>query len=209
MSRSRMHDQRVNNVLKKQFVWRDKEGLIIPDNSKALTAFRGNLYGYEIGAGEKIACIFHMPHEWIDGTDLYIHPHWGHNGTIVGPDDYEWTIYASYAHRKADLATVCPVFPAEVSTDIVVSGVTSTSHPQYCHSVDEILFATKGGAGAMFDSDDIATDGIILATVELKYEPGLGVGGKTFLFTADLHYQGRPYGTTNKDPDENYNYNHD
>jgi hypothetical protein len=191
----------------KNYVWRDKEGLIIPDANKSLTLFNTANYGYKLDEGESVACLFHMPHEWVQGSDIYLHPHWGHNGTGLS-GNWVWTVNLSYAHRAAAGSSAVPVFAETDSAPISITSPTMTTHPRYCHAVNEILIANKGATGgALLDTNQMATDGIILATFTLTTEPTIGTG-HTYFFTGDLHYQANPFGTSQKDPDENYNYNY-
>jgi hypothetical protein len=194
-------------LLKQRYVWRDKEGLIIPDSSKALTAFYGNIYAYKLDANDTISCMFHMPHDWVVGSDIYLHPHWGHNGSGLDGSDYQWTVYASYANRQASGGAI-PAFSAEASKTI---DIVAPSYAQYSHVVSETLLATSGGSGAgtgaLLDTDSMGVDGLVLVTLKLSDEPVV-TAGNTFVFTVDLHYQGRAYGTKQKDPDASYGYDY-
>ena len=71
------------------FGWRDIVGQIVPRGTgtpaPAFTAFRGGrVMAYAFQANDIIDNItFHIPHDYVPGTDMYIHAHWGHNGTAI------------------------------------------------------------------------------------------------------------------------------
>ena len=190
--------------------WRDKEGIFrpnvntTPSNQPSLKTFRGNLNAWAMTATDLVDVMFHIPHDWIIQSDLYVHLHWGHNDTAIGADPNDRNLvdfYASYADRNG--TPPYDVFQAEVSGQFDDPDMTIENYPQYCHVVTEILLANSGKTGAaLFDSDLIETDGLLLATLKQNTIPGLTGGeGEPFIFTCDLHYQSDGSGTLSKDPD--------
>jgi hypothetical protein len=65
------------------FGWKDLLGQIIPREgggaAPAFTAFRGTkIKNYAFNSGDLIDLItFHMPHDYVPNTSVYIHFHWG------------------------------------------------------------------------------------------------------------------------------------
>jgi hypothetical protein len=186
--------------------WRDKEGLIRPNTANPATApslavFQGNIYAYQFAANDEFDLLFHMPHDWIIDSDLYIHLHWGHKDASVAAapnNDLTWDFYATYADRNGSAPFAA--FPAEVSGQFVDFGMTIANYPQYCHVVTEILLGRDGATGSpLFDFSvtPFDADGLILAHLKLNSPP---TGMQPFVFTADLHYQSDGSGDKNKDP---------
>lgn len=183
--------------------WRDLIGLIKPDvdkqNSPVLSAFRGGLVReYAYAVNDKIDCEFHIPHDYAPGTDIYIHVHWGHNGTAISGSNV-MTLAYTYADRSDNPTTP---FGIEKSQTITVSP-NITSHPRWCHSVDEIQLTNSGGSGNMMNTADIEVDGMILVNLTQTTIPTItgGASSDPFIFTVDLHYQSTDIGTKSKIPD--------
>ncbi|MHA1221126.1 MAG: hypothetical protein ACTSQB_05280, partial [Candidatus Heimdallarchaeota archaeon] len=184
------------------YPWRDLIGLIRPDpsgaNAPATKAFMGGLVrGLAYGTGDKIDMDFHIPHDYAKGTDLYIHVHWGHNGTGISGNNV-MTLGYTYASRSN---TPAIAFVAEKS-DVVTVTTDITNFPQYCHSVDEIQLTDSGGTGNRLDTDSIEVDGIIKVNFTQTTLPTItGGDSEPFVFTVDIHYQSTGIGTKAKAPD--------
>ncbi len=83
--------------------WKDLMGQIVIDeagvNAATLAAYRGgNIREYRFSVNDKVDLRFHIPHDYVPGTHLYIHHHWSHNGTaITGTGTLTATYDVSYA----------------------------------------------------------------------------------------------------------------
>lgn len=181
--------------------WRDLIGLIKPDvdkfNAPTLKVFRaGKIREYSYSINDMIDCVYHIPHDYAKGTPLYIHAHWGHNGTdIDGTNGITFTY--SYADRTDLPATT---FPVEQSQILSITASLS-DHPQYCHSVNEIQLSDDGGTGSYLNTNDIEIDGVILINVEQTTLPSITDGDNPFIFTVDIHYQSTGVGTKSSSAD--------
>ena len=178
--------------------WRDIIGEVNPKASGAgaptLAAFRGgNVSSFKFVLNDVCDFVFHMPHDYVPGSDLFFHLHWAHNGTAI-TGDAVFTNYAMYAkgHNQA-------AFPAEVTNTITYATVNIATTPRYQHRVDEIALSTAGGSGSLLNTTNLEVDGLILIRTKLTTLPTI-TAGDLFVFTGDLHYQSTNMATKGKAP---------
>lgn len=186
------------------FPWRDLIGDVTPKTSGAgaptLAAFRGgNTRTFFYSAGDDGDIIFHIPHDYAPGTDLFLHLHWGHNGTAIS-GSLVVNYYITYAkgHNQASDGN----FTAEVNRTLTVSTPDIATVPQYRHRVDETQISAATPAASQIDSDIIEPDGIIIVHYDATTIPTI-TGGSTnepAFFTLDIHYQTTGVNTKNKTP---------
>jgi hypothetical protein len=184
------------------FPWRDLIGDITPKTSGAgaptLAAFRGgNVRSFFYSAGDDGDAIFHVPHDYVPGSDMFLHLHWAHNGTAIS-GNLVVDFYLTYAkgHNQAD-------FPAEVNRTLTVSTPDIATVPRYRHRVDETQITAASPAASQIDSDIIEVDGLILVHFNATTIPTItgGTTNEPALFTLDIHYQSTGVGTKGKAPD--------
>lgn len=181
--------------------WRDLEGFILPREagvgSPTLLVFRGGaVREYAFAANDQIDCRFHIPHDYVPDSDLFLHVHWGHNGTNIS-GSLVVNFAATYAkgHNQAD-------FSAEIAPILSVSTPNIATVPQYRHRIDEIQLSAVSPSATQLDSNDIEVDGLILLNVKTATIPSItGGAAKPFIFYVDLHYQSTGLGTKAKSPD--------
>lgn len=181
------------------FGWRDITATVQPKatgaGSPARSVYAGaNLNQYAFAANDVCEFEFHIPHDYVPGTDLYLHVHWSHSGTTtVG--DATFTIYYTYAkgHNQA-------AFSAEKTLTITRATVDVTTTPRYQHLLDEVIMTGPSATATLTDRDEIEVDGLVLCTVKLTSLPTLGGSGKLFIHTCDIHYQSTNLATANKAP---------
>lgn len=181
------------------FGWRDIIGKVIPKavgaGSPVRSAYMGGQLGqYAFVAGDAYDMEFHIPHDYVSGTDLHIHLHWSHNGTaIIG--DVAFDMYHSYAkgHDQAD-------FSAEKNLTLTYSTVSIGETPQYRHRIDELIMSGPEATATLMSRGEIEPDGLVLMTVRVTTLPTIGGGGKLFIHTCDIHYQSTNIATKNKAP---------
>lgn len=185
------------------YPWRDLIGNLVVDeagvNSATLTDYHGGLVReYAFAAGDKIDLRFHMPHDYVPGTDLFIHMHWSHNGTaITGTGTTTGTIAHSYASGFGQ-----GEFTAEGTVAISNTNVTTATVPQYNHRVEEVQLSQSGGGDGMLDTDILEVDGIVLCNFTMTTIPTItgGASAKVFVHAIDIHYQSTSVGTIGKAP---------
>lgn len=182
------------------YAWIDLIGDVTPKSSGANSAgwdtFRGSLKSWSHPASTIGDLQYHVPHEYAVGTDIFLHLHWGHQGTnITGSLIVDFDV--SVVNRGT-----AQVVPAPITRTMTVSGLNITNSPQYCHRVDEIQLSNAGGTGGLLDTSAIAVDSLIIVHYTINTIPSITGGTKNvpFLFTADIHMQSNNIGTKNKDP---------
>lgn len=177
------------------FPWEDLIGDVRPKTAgagtPALAAFKDNQYGYSFVANDVCDFIYHMPHWYAPGTDLFFHVHHSHNGTAI-TGDIVWTYYVMYGTRDNPYGT-------EATGTITYSTVNIATTPQYVQEVTEIQLSTAGGAADKLNTSILEVDGLIKLRLKLTTLPTI-TGGSLFLDTADIHIQSIGVGTKSKAP---------
>lgn len=187
------------------FGWKDLIGDVSPKQSGAgsptFAAWRGGqVRSYFFAAGDDSDLLYHMPHDWVPGTDLFIHVHWGHNGTAIS-GSLVVDFYATFARGFSQ--AVNGDFIAEVNTTLTVETPDIATVPQYRHRVDEIQLTAASPTANQLDTDILEVDGLLLVHMNATTIPTISGGTQTkpSIFTVDLHYQSMDGGTTiNKAP---------
>lgn len=180
--------------------WKDLLGDVSPKvtgvGSPTLTTWRTETRWFAYTTNDGGDIVFHIPHDWRPASDLFLHLHWGHNGTNVS-GSMVVDCYMSYAKGHQQQS-----FGAEVTTQISVADLNITNTPQYYHRIDEIQMTTSGGDTNMLDTDEIEVDGLILLRFKNSTIPTItGGAAKPFIFTFDIHYQTDRVATPQKAPD--------
>jgi hypothetical protein len=181
------------------FGWKDLLGDVVPKTAglgaPTLAVFRDNLRWFNYAAADDLDILFHIPHDYVQGTDMHLHVHWAHNGTNIS-GSISASVYASYAkgHQQEN-------FPSQITATLTVGSLNITNTPQYHHRVDEIQISSSGGSSSTFNTDLIEPDGVVLIHFNVDTIPTITGGtGKPFIFAIDLHYQSTGLATKNKTP---------
>jgi len=184
------------------WAWEDLVGTLFVDesdlaNAAVFTNFIGNIKARQfINEQTDVAYVdFHIPHNYVEGTELYIHVHWSHSNTNVTGGSVTWGIDATYAKGHQQSAFQAPI-------TVAISQNANTT--QYTHMIAEGPLTTPGGAAGQFDTAIIQTDGVINCRVFLDSNDltvSSGVKPDPFVHFVDIHYQSRGFGTKNKSPD--------
>lgn len=185
------------------YPWADLLGLVQPrasaPNQATLEVFRGGqVREWAFAAGDRADLRFHIPHDYVVGSDMYIHVHWSHIGTAISGNAV-MNFYISYAkgHNQA-------IFSAEKNVSITYNTVNIATTPQYIHRIDEVAFTSAGGSATLLDRNLIEVDGLLLVNFDFTTIPTItGSAGninRPFVFYVDIHYQSTGVGTKNKAP---------
>jgi hypothetical protein len=180
------------------FGWRTLTSAIDPkatgSGSPARTLYRGTIYGYAFGVGDLADFDgFHIPHDYLPGSDIFVNVHWSHNGTAIsGTAVFEVTMTYAKGHNQAN-------FPAEVTQTITVATPNIATVPQYRHRVDEVQASQAGGSATLHNTTDLEVDGLMFGYVKLVTLPTI-TGGDLFIHTVDIHYQSTNMATKQKSP---------
>ncbi len=159
------------------------------------TTYRGGIHAIQCAEGEHAHIDFHIPHDYLMGSNIYIHAHWSHNSTLVTGGSVTWGFEMMYAkgHNQA-------AFPAPLT----VSVAQNASTIQYQHMVAEGLASTPGGSAVLLDTDLIEVDGLVQCRVFLDSNDITVSGGlapNPFIHTVDIHYQSTGVPTKSRAPD--------
>jgi hypothetical protein len=183
------------------YPWKDLIGHIDIDvtgaNAATLTPFMGgNVRAYAFGPLDKCDLVFHIPHDYVPGSDLFVHVHWSHNGlTISG--SFLGTIAYTYSkgHNQG-------IFGAEKTVTIPYNTVNIATTPRYVHRIDEVQLSSNGGSASLLDSNLIEVDGLIAMNYTQTTAPSIASGtpNEPFIFFIDIHYQSTGTGTKQKAP---------
>jgi hypothetical protein len=136
---------------------------------------------------------YHIPHDYVPGTDIYIHIHWSQttvdSGAAGSPGNAKWYFDANYAkgHDRG-------AFPASVVTVSLVQTASGTIRK---HLIGEVQLSTGGQIGGQ----DLEPDG--LATVR-TYRDAADVADtldeRSWVHHVDIHYQSTNIATKAKAP---------
>jgi hypothetical protein len=133
---------------------------------------------------------YHIPHDYIKGTDIFIHAH--HSTTAADErGTCEFELDASYAAVNSE-------FIAPIGIDSIFYTYNGASD-QYRHIVTEVQLSTSGGTNNLLDTDLLDTDGMIFIRLRRRATTDTIVNpGSLFLHQVDVHYQAYVGGTINK-----------
>lgn len=156
-------------------------------NDPAFAAYTGtNFFFHQFSAStmQQVYMCFHVPHDYVPGTDIYFHVHWSNAAAAPNTGNVIWGFEYSYADGHGQAA-----FPAS-STITVTQACPAT---RYYHNVAETTAVTISG---------MEVDGLIL----VRMYRDAAAGGDTcsdavFVHTADIHYQSTNLATKGKAPD--------
>jgi hypothetical protein len=151
-------------------------------------------YQFSNGATQELFIEFHIPHDYVPGSELYIHTHWSQTTVDTGggggtPGAVKWQYSAIYAKGHQQQA-----FPSSPTTVSVVQTASSTIRQ---HMIAEVQLTTSGALGG----NAIEVDGIIL--VRMFRDPADGsdtLNVTPFVHFCDLHYQSTNLATPGKAP---------
>lgn len=161
-----------------------------------LATYNGAIQSFQFAAGDEAYMSYHIPHDYVEGTDLFLHVHWSHIATTVtgGTITFKLTSTYSKSHNQAP-------FPAPVSG--TYTGTASTV--QFQQILSETQLSASSPAGLQIDTDDIEPDGVIEMTFEVDANNiTVSSGGvpDPFIHFVDIHYQTTGIiGTKDKAPD--------
>jgi hypothetical protein len=154
-------------------------------NSPTLKTFRGDydLFAFDgTGTNDRATFKFHLPHDYVEDSDIYIHVHWALN-KVSPTGNVKWKATMSYAKGYENGA---------FSTDYVVSLPDATvNSTQYSHHITESSAITSANLGST-----LMIDGVII--VSLERDTTDTNGDDVFFIECDLHYLSDGRKTVNK-----------
>lgn len=169
--------------------WRDMVGQVFIKatgvNDPVFSVFSGNLRAFEFSAAamKEVYVNYHIPHDYVPGTDLYFHTHWANAAAIPNTGNVIWGFEYSYARGHQQQAFAAP-------TTVTVTQACDAT--RYWHHIAETTIVTI---------PNIEPDGLIMMRV---YRDAAAVGDTltdtAFLLMTDVHYQSTNIATKQKSP---------
>jgi hypothetical protein len=154
---------KVDSLGTPSYAWADLlSQLTVPDITDPaapdIVVYKGGIRQYQFAEADEAQVMFHLPHDYLPGSDIFIHVHWSHAGTLVTGGSCTWGFELSYAkgHNQA---------PFGASVTIVELQNASTT--QYQHMIAEAVASTPGGSPSLLDTDLLEVDGLIFGRVFL------------------------------------------
>ena len=174
------------------FNWRDIIGDVNPKtsgaNSPIRTVYNGGVLAGEVFiAGDLCDFVWHIPHDYVPGTDLLWHVHWSHTGTTI-TGNVVFDLFYETGKRGG-------LFTTEKNLTITYATVDLATTPRLFHFVHETAMTAAAATTILIPASAIEVDGIITGTMRLTTLPTLGGSGKLFIHTSDIHYQSSNIGT--------------
>lgn len=169
------------------FGWRDLLGRIsvrgVGGTDPNFAVYRTNIRQFQYSVGDESWVEFHIPHDYVPGSDCFLHAHWSVITNVV--ETVTWGFNVSYAKGHGQAA-----FPATVNATVAQA----SNGTAFTHFIAEVPIS----GGALVPTGDIEPDGLMLVRVYLAANTGII---EPFLHFADLHYQSTNLGTKQKAPD--------
>jgi hypothetical protein len=153
------------------------------------TTLIGGIKKYRFKVGDESFHNFHLPHDYLPGSDLYIHVHWTNSDPAVTSGATTWAFEVTYAKGYNQMQFVAPVI-ATVTQNVALPALT--------HQIAEVQLSTPGGSASKLDSNLIETDGLILVRTSLTVNT---MTADPFMMFCDLHYQSTGIPTKNRNAD--------
>ncbi len=168
-----------------------------------LVAYNGDVDAWQFTNGDEAFLSYHIPHDYVAGTDIHLHIHWSQNaaGATGGTIDFKYFAIYAKGHNQASGSTFTstPITATFSSIDIDDGG---SGLNQYQQHFTEVIISGASATAALFDRDDFEPDGVIELTLEMDADNLTGTASSPFIHYADIHYQTTGLiGTKQKAPD--------
>jgi hypothetical protein len=127
--------------------------------------------------------VLHIPHDYVPGTDVYLHTHWSNAQAVPNTGNVVWAFDYTFAKGYGQQA-----FPATSN----ISVTQACPATRYMHNIAETAAITISG---------LEVDGLLMIRC---YRDAANVADTcsdpVFLHTLDLHYQSTNIATKQKNP---------
>jgi len=160
-------------------------GKAVGANAPTWSTYRDGIgaYAFDAGTMNEIFVVFHVKHDYADGTKVYPHVHWGPNTTSTGVVRWGFEYTLQKGHDQG-------AFPA--STTIYIE-YDVTVDKQYQHIISEVVDANAFDA---FEADTL----ILMRIFRDAGHANDTFPDDVFAFTADVHFQVDKQATPNRSP---------
>lgn len=164
-------------------------------NAAQYNIYRGGIRNYQFVEGHEAFVNFHMPHDYLPGSEIYIHVHWSHDSTVVTGGTTTWAFETMYAKGHNQGAFEMP---------INISVIQAASIVPFQHLIAETVASVDGGSPVLLDTEKLEVDGILQCRLYLDSND-IATSNATvvnpFAHFVDIHYQSTGLPTKNKAPD--------
>jgi hypothetical protein len=172
------------------FGWRDIIGQIEVRGSggadPSFAIYTGTVmrqYQFSATTMQEVFVVFHVPHDYVPGTDIFFHVHWSNAAATPNTGNVKWGFDYSFAKGFNQAA-----FPA-FQTVTVLQACPAT---RYQHMVAETVAVSIPA---------LEVDGIILVRLyRMANDIEDNCSDAVFAHTSDIHYQSSNMATKNKAP---------
>ena len=177
------------------FPWRDLTGAIVVKATGAgrptFATYKGNIEEYQFAINDKAEFTYHIPHDYVPGSDILLHVHWSHISTSVtgGTVTFGYELTYAKGHNQA---------PFGANKTGTIAGTASAV--QYQHIVSEVQISASSPSASQIDSDDLEPDGLILVELFFNANNMTGATPDPFVHEMDVHYQSINIGTKQNAP---------
>lgn len=190
-------DTNTNEYEDNQPLWADLIGKVeVRNNAQAPTMsnYFGDASWYEWlcnsagNANTYFYFSYHLPHDYIPGTNLFFHVHHSVNVASLTGNIY-FQVQAFYGKSGSLL-----------NSSTATTTITQAVQPQYQHVVSETQLSNVGGTGGLLDTSLIETDGLLFVILRVQNNNAnytLSNKGALYVHQADIHYLST-IGTKNK-----------
>lgn len=145
-------------------------------------------YAYTFAVNNAIQFIYHVDHDYAEGTPIYLHAHWCASGTNVQPVKWQFTVAYAHGHQLGEFPFTAPdVMTVEQTPEGVA----------YTHQIAEIADPGYEASGGFM------TDGLLIVELKRITNGGTDNTDNIYLLTSDCHYRANKFATVNKSPDFN------
>ena len=160
----------------------------------SIATYAGTLDGHLYAEGDACHISYHLPHDYVPDSEIFIHVHWSHNATNVtgGSVTFKWELTYAKGHQQAAFAT-----------PVVITEQQNASATQYMHMICEAPASTPGGSAYLLDTNAIEVDGLIFGKLTVFSNDITVSGGVVpdiFVHEVDIHYQSTNVATKNRAP---------
>ena len=181
------------------FPWHDLVSTLHTDASTpatlpVFTTFRDGIKCRQFDVNDEAFIEFHMPHDYVPGSEMFIHAHWSHTATTVTGGSVSWTFELSYAKGHDQ---------GSFSATKLITATQNASTAQYRHMIAETSMTAATESATAFDVATMETDAVLMCKVYLSANNMTVSGGGVpapFLHFVDVHYQSTNVGTKNRSP---------
>lgn len=183
------------------FGWHDLIGHIEVDYSNPsispdYTIYKDTIKALRFSVNKECQVVWHLPHDYLMGSPIYIHAHWSHASVKVASGSVTWGFDLLYAkgHDQANFGSVATVAITQ-----------NASVTPYRHLIGENIASVSGGSASALDTDILEVDGLIFGRVYLLANnivtTDASIAPDPFLHAVDIHYQSTGVATKQRAPD--------